>query len=228
MVGLLWAFEGNSSEGTGAGDGEGTKAAQSGMWNGAGGRVRRNLAIVTAYAALVAGSIAFLPPSAWGLLVFVATPFILGVHVPQIWQNFQQGHTGELAVTTVFLSFLGSSVRIGTTIADLGADPWLLMNYSIGAILNGIQLVQIWLTREQTAKARQAFADALGGGVEVNGEGVSNMVSASEVASGTTVVGSVRAGADTGVATGIEDTGVVTDKKDINVPSAGGDSAPAC
>ena len=74
--------------------------------------------------AIVVGSVAasllcyqYLPPSMWGLLVVVSTPAILAVQLPQIWKNYRQKHTGELATLTVLLAFLGSSIRIGTTIA---------------------------------------------------------------------------------------------------------------
>lgn len=58
-----------------------------------------------------------LPERMWGLLVVVSTPALLAVQLPQIWKNWHQKHTGELATLTVLLACLGSSVRVGTTIA---------------------------------------------------------------------------------------------------------------
>lgn len=75
----------------------------------------------------MAGSVAasvlcvlYLPERLWGLLVIVSTPTILVVQLPQIWKNWRQKHTGELAVLTVLLAFVGSSIRIATTIAVRG------------------------------------------------------------------------------------------------------------
>lgn len=73
---------------------------------------------------MVAGSVAaaalcmrYLPEHMWGVLVIVSTPALLAVQLPQIWKNWKQKHTGELATLTVLLAFLGSSVRVATTIA---------------------------------------------------------------------------------------------------------------
>ncbi|CAN0070681.1 unnamed protein product, partial [Ectocarpus sp. 12 AP-2014] len=85
----------------------------------------------------------------------VSTPTILAVQLPQIWKNWRQKHTGELATLTVLLAFGGSSVRIATTIADLGGDPWLLFNYILGATSNATILAQIYLYRALTAKVRR-------------------------------------------------------------------------
>ncbi|CAM9731862.1 unnamed protein product [Discosporangium mesarthrocarpum] len=126
-------------------------------------RVARNISLVGAYAAAVAACLAWLPQSAWGLLICASTPAILGVQLPQIMQNFQQGHTGELAPVTVLLSFLGSGVRVATTVADLGGDPWLLMNYLLGTSLNGVQLTQLWAFRKRTREAQRLAMVARGG-----------------------------------------------------------------
>ena len=81
-----------------------------------GGMVGRT-AIVLGSATAVALTMQYLPDSMWGWLIIASTPAILAVQLPQIYKNYRQKHTGELAVLTVFLAMLGSLVRTWTTLA---------------------------------------------------------------------------------------------------------------
>ena len=81
-----------------------------------GGLVGRTAIVVGSVVASVL-CMQHLPERMWGLLVVVSTPTLLAVQLPQIWKNWRQKHTGELATLTVFLACLGSSIRVGTTIA---------------------------------------------------------------------------------------------------------------
>ncbi|CAM9150907.1 unnamed protein product, partial [Ascophyllum nodosum] len=120
-----------------------------------GGMVGRT-AIVLGSATAVALTMQYLPDSMWGWLIIASTPAILAVQLPQIYKNYRQKHTGELAVLTVFLAMLGSLVRTWTTLADLGGDPWLMFNYSLGLVTNAILLAQMWTFRFRTADVRRA------------------------------------------------------------------------
>lgn len=82
-----------------------------------GGGLVGRIAIVLGSIAACAACLQYLPEPLWGLLVVVSTPTIIAVQAPQIIKNFRQKHTGELAVLTVVLSFVGSCIRVGTTIA---------------------------------------------------------------------------------------------------------------
>ena len=137
MVGLLWRFGTDDNVGAAAQNGNASSssssssAARAVVVDGVDGDIDpankkkkvRGGGLV-GKVSIVAGTVAasllcwqYLPESMWGLLVIVSTPAILAVQLPQIWKNWRQKHTGELATLTVFLAFLGSSVRIGTTIA---------------------------------------------------------------------------------------------------------------
>lgn len=83
----------------------------------AGGGLVGRTAIVVGSVVASALCMRYLPERMWGLLVIISTPTLLAVQLPQIWKNWTQKHTGELATLTVFLAFLGSSVRVATTIA---------------------------------------------------------------------------------------------------------------
>jgi hypothetical protein len=60
---------------------------------------REMILAVSALAALSAAQLS-LPPSLLPLLIWLNIPFILGSTVPQIIQNQQQGHTGQLAIAS--------------------------------------------------------------------------------------------------------------------------------
>lgn len=139
MVGLLWRFgvngidDENGSTFVSAGSAGKTKQNNRKWLSflGGAGRGEGNVRKISppgggplGRTAIVLGSIAaslacfqYLPERLWGLLVIVSTPTIFAVQLPQITKNFRQKHTGELALLTVLLSFVGSSIRIGTTIA---------------------------------------------------------------------------------------------------------------
>lgn len=114
MVGLLWRFgieDDPTSPAVAAKKTPVSKKREAG-----GGLVGRTAIVVGSVVASVL-CMQYLPERLWGVLVIVSTPTILAVQLPQIWKNWRQKHTGELALLTVLLSFVGSSIRIGTTIA---------------------------------------------------------------------------------------------------------------
>lgn len=100
-----------------------------------GGGVLGRTAIVIGSVAASLACFQYLPERLWGLLVVVSTPTIFMVQVPQIAKNFRQRHTGELAGLTVLLAFIGSSIRIGTTIAvrDFTQSCFLCATVPLGA-----------------------------------------------------------------------------------------------
>eukprot|EP00903_Cladosiphon_okamuranus_P012234 g11474.t1 len=167
MVGLLWRFgtEEVVVVAGGSGSGEEPSALTKNKNRPAGGGLAGRTAIVVGSVVATVLCMQHLPERMWGLLVVVSTPTLLAVQLPQIWKNWRQKHTGELATLTVFLACLGSSIRVGTTIADLGGDPWLLFNYVLGVTTNATMLTQIYLYRARTAIVRR--------GVEAKSHGAS-------------------------------------------------------
>jgi len=112
---------------------------------------REMFAAVGALALLSAVQLS-LPPSLLPLLIWLNIPFILGSTVPQIVQNFQQGHTGQLAILTCFMKLGGCVVRLFTTVTQIGLDPGLLIGYSAGASMNLTLMVQGIVYRDRTAQ----------------------------------------------------------------------------
>lgn len=106
-------------------------------------------AVLASFVALMLVSIR-LPSNLQPLLVLINLPLIISSRVPQIITNMQQKSTGQLSLPTYFLQFAGSSIRIFTTIQEVGYDLPLLSGFIIGASLNGILLLQIIIYRGST------------------------------------------------------------------------------
>lgn len=100
-----------------------------------------------------------LPPSLLPLLIYLNIPFGIGSSLPQIIDNARQGHTGQLAMLTCLMKLAGCTIRLFTTVTQIGLDPGLLLSYATGAILNIILLVQGWIYRDETARVLAAEAE---------------------------------------------------------------------
>ena len=73
----------------------------------------------------------------------VSTVFIgMASRVPQIYQNFRAGSTGQLSIITYFLQFAGSLARVFTTFQEV-SDVKILASFVSSTVLNGIIVVQI-------------------------------------------------------------------------------------
>eukprot|EP01006_Ploeotia_vitrea_P017990 TRINITY_DN49245_c0_g1_i1.p1 TRINITY_DN49245_c0_g1~~TRINITY_DN49245_c0_g1_i1.p1 ORF type:complete len:246 (+),score=131.80 TRINITY_DN49245_c0_g1_i1:41-778(+) len=82
-------------------------------------------------------------------------PIFAASRLPQIWQNFRNGHTGKLALITVFLAWAGSCARTFTTLQEVD-DQLVLIGYLSGMALNGVLLLQIMWYWSATNKALAA------------------------------------------------------------------------
>ncbi|KAH6575787.1 hypothetical protein BASA50_000730 [Batrachochytrium salamandrivorans] len=71
--------------------------------------------------------------------------------VPQIWQNYKAGSTGQLSIVTVFLQFAGTIARVFTTLQE-GLDSAILFSFISAALLNAILLLQFAFYYRSTYK----------------------------------------------------------------------------
>lgn len=69
--------------------------------------------------------------------------FILAV-TPQIKMNYQNKSTGQLAFITTFMAWAGNMARVFTTSQEV-KDPLLMAFFIIGAVLNGIVVLQFFI-----------------------------------------------------------------------------------
>eukprot|EP00965_Chrysotila_dentata_P012872 425128-Pleurochrysis_carterae.AAC.2 len=81
----------------------------------------------------------------------------LGSRLPQIVQNIQQGHTGQLAFATYFLNTLGGAARVFTTMQELN-DPLTLAAVIAALTQNAAIVMQIILYSGKAQAATKAKA----------------------------------------------------------------------
>lgn len=101
-------------------------------------------------AGLVAGFVATtvgcasLPLEYMVILPLSNLPLIIMAKAPQIVTNYRNGHTGQLASITIMLNFVGATIRIFTTIQEVGWDLGLLAMHSLSSALNGLLVLQVF------------------------------------------------------------------------------------
>ncbi|CAM9874529.1 unnamed protein product [Scytosiphon promiscuus] len=125
--------------------------------------------LIAAFLATAVGC-AMLPPEHLALLPYSNLPLIVVAKVPQrllstpacgvrwvdarltraIMVNHQNGHTGQLASVTTLLNFFGATVRILTTIEEVGWDLGLLAMHGLSSFLNGVLALQVVLYWNRT------------------------------------------------------------------------------
>jgi len=79
-------------------------------------------------------------------------PILIASRVPQIWANYKAGSTGQLALATWVLTFVGALARVFTTLQE-AFNPVLLVGYVIGASMSGTICLQIILYGSEKPKA---------------------------------------------------------------------------
>jgi hypothetical protein len=86
-----------------------------------------------------------LPPSMYYILM-VYNPIVLVIsRGTQIYKNYKTKQTGAQSSVTISMNLLGSLVRMGTTIKEIGFDFYILRSYGTSVLLNSILLGQIIL-----------------------------------------------------------------------------------
>eukprot|EP00752_Nemacystus_decipiens_P007015 g6293.t1 len=116
------------------------------------------IAGLTAIFAGTAVGCAMLPMEQLMLLPYTNLPLIVVAKVPQIMTNHGNRHTGQLAAITTMLNFFGASVRIFTTIQEVGWDWGLLSMNGLSSFLNGVLALQIVIYWNRTAEWSAAQA----------------------------------------------------------------------
>ncbi|KAF0711518.1 Aste57867_5212 [Aphanomyces stellatus] len=113
---------------------------------------------VATFVALGAGML-HLPSEFDWVLPASSIPLSVMARIPQIFSNFKQGHTGQLAFITLFLNFGGSAARLFTTLQETG-DQVVLLGFLISMLLNGTLIAQILIYWKATDAALAKAKDA--------------------------------------------------------------------
>lgn len=111
-------------------------------------------AVVVIAAALYGLSTGALERSVHQSLLGSQILLLVSSRVPQIYLNYRNRSTGQLAFLTFFLAFGGGCARVVTTTLNV---PWekgkatILLQFGSAVLLNGIILAQIWIYRNASA-----------------------------------------------------------------------------
>jgi len=123
------------------------------IWNLREKRVpKREMVGMSAAFILLCTCLLQLPKQYLPILIYANIPFIFFSTFPQVMANFNQGHTGQLALTSIFLKMVGCIVRLFTTVTQIGMDVGLLTGYTTGLVMNGIIVCQGIAYRKETAR----------------------------------------------------------------------------
>lgn len=90
------------------------------------------------------------------LLQAATIPVSIASKLPQIYQNFIQGSTGQLSAFTTFLFFAGSTARVFTTLKEV-KDNIILAGFVLGSVFNGILVLQMlyyWNAKPEKEKIK--------------------------------------------------------------------------
>lgn len=114
------------------------------------------VAFIAVYAGLFycLNSADIVPQVAMSSLFAATIPISLTARIPQIYTNFKNKSTGQLAVFTVVNYFVGSAARVFTTMTELD-DPIMLYGGLLATTLNGILVLQVimyWNNKIQKQK----------------------------------------------------------------------------
>lgn len=122
-----------------------------------------HIAVVVAAFAAVAFVELNLTPQHQPYIFSATIPAFSAARIPQVWENFSNGHTGQLALITVFMGFAGSMARVFTSLAEVD-DVQVAVSFVLAAMWNSILLLQIlfyWgATQKFLDSAKEARAAA--------------------------------------------------------------------
>jgi mannose-P-dolichol utilization defect 1 len=104
------------------------------------------------YVIYVNGVIFFLPENMYYLLMTTVWPLALYGRGSQIYEAFRLKHSGSNALLTHLMNFVGSSIRILTTIKEVGWDMAMLGGFFLSVTTNGIIIIQFWWYRDNTSQ----------------------------------------------------------------------------
>ena len=108
------------------------------------------IAATGASVAYLVGVLYMLPPEQYSLLMSIMWPLQVYAKGAQIYESFRVQHTGATAIATICMNVAGSSIRILTTIGEIGFDIAMLTGSVLAVILNSIMLFQYFMYRKNT------------------------------------------------------------------------------
>jgi mannose-P-dolichol utilization defect protein 1 len=114
--------------------------------------------MATGFYACFAAAVLHVPDGMLYWLPMVGSSMVIYSRLPQIYMNFSNGHTGQLALGTWILNVIGVIARVFTTATELD-DPYQLASHSVAMCLNLTVVVQILIYRQATLDALAEGSD---------------------------------------------------------------------
>jgi mannose-P-dolichol utilization defect protein 1 len=114
-------------------------------------KTQQKIMAATGYLLYVIGVIKFLSEDYYYLLMTSVLPMAFLSRGSQVLEAFRLKHMGSNALLTHCMNFVGSSIRIMTTIKEVGWDLAMLSGYFLSVAINGIIIIQFFLYQENTA-----------------------------------------------------------------------------
>jgi mannose-P-dolichol utilization defect protein 1 len=102
------------------------------------------------WAAYVYGALVILPLDQTSLLMQTLLPIVIYAKGSQIMTIFAEKHTGNQSIITLSMNVIGTSIRVLTTIGEVGWDWNLLSGHIISALLNFTLFSQYFYFQENT------------------------------------------------------------------------------
>jgi mannose-P-dolichol utilization defect protein 1 len=108
---------------------------------------------VTTFAIVYLSVVTNFLPKHWHYLLMASVwPILLYARGSQIVETYQLKHTGAQSIVSTSMNLLGSSIRILTTLQEVGMDVAVLSGYVLGIVTSGIMVIQYFLYRSNTEK----------------------------------------------------------------------------
>lgn len=114
-------------------------------------KTQQKIMAAACYILYIIGVTMFLPEEYYYLLMASVLPMAFLARGSTVLESFRLKHMGSNALITHCMNFVGSSIRIMTTIKEVGWDMAMLSGYFLSVTINGIIIVQFFLYQENTA-----------------------------------------------------------------------------
>lgn len=106
--------------------------------------------IVSSLFAVYVSIVFSIPKDKLYLLLSINMPVTVFSRGSQIYCYYKEKHTGTQSIITVIMNFMGSAIRVMTTINLVGFDIPMLAGYGISLILNSIMISQFIMYKKNT------------------------------------------------------------------------------
>lgn len=108
------------------------------------------LSVTGFFVAYIYGCMVLLPADQTSLLMQTLLPIVIYAKGSQIITIFAESHTGNQSIITLSMNVVGTSIRVLTTIGEVGWDWNLLAGHMISCLLNLTLFAQYFYFKENT------------------------------------------------------------------------------